>query len=170
MLGSTLAQATLKVLTGATSSIGFQAGNIYMGLLTSEPVITVNASNIVTAVDFSTYEPVIGTSAYERELVGNYSIAFTKLFGDNVYYNSTSKYYYMSNVQQIKFNKAEGTWMANGTSTITHFGLFNTSTGTTGGAIIAWGALVSSIAVGANQAANIDVGDAELRIYAELSA
>ena len=60
--------------------------------------------------------------------------------------------------------------MADNKSTITHFGLFNSPTSTTGASILAWGELVTPITVSANQAANIDVGGAELRVYAELSA
>ena len=166
MLGSEMASNILRMLTGTTSQYN-KGADVFMGLFTSAPVMTVNASNIVTNIDFSTYEPAIGTSGYQRERIGNYSITFTSLFGSTVYYSSASKYYYISNVAQIKFNKATGTWTANGTSNITHYGLFNASTG---GTILAWGELTSTIQVAADQAANIDIGQAELRVYAEVSA
>lgn len=170
MLGSTLAIGLLRLITGTQSSITTNIASTWMGLLTSEPVVTVGDTGVVTSIDFSAYEPPIGTSAYARECIGYYSNNFTWHFGNTVYYNSASKYYYVTNTSQIKFNKAEATWMANGTSTITHFGIFNSSTGLSGANIVAWGELTTSIQVGANQAANIDVGDAELRIYAEVSA
>ena len=166
MLGNFMAAPILNMLTGTTSS-HFAGASIYMGLLTGEPTITVNASNIVTAVDYSTYEPSVGLSSYARELIGTYSITFTHLFGESVYYNSADKYYYKANTQQIKFNKASGIWEANGTSNITHFGIFNASQN---GSILAWGVLSSTIQVSVNQAANIDIGSAQLRIYAEVSA
>ncbi len=166
MLGSFMAVNILNLMVGASSS-AFTGASVYMGLLTSEPVMTVSNSK-VTNIDYSTYEPPVGVSSYARELVGNYSLDFTQLFaGSNVYYNEANKYYYKSNTKQIKFNKASGIWQAAGSSNITHFGLFNSASG---GTILAWGVLSSAIQVSANQAANIDVGNAQLRIYAEVSA
>ena len=166
MLGSFMAVNILNLMVGASSS-AYTGQEVYMGLLTSEPVMTISNSK-VTNIDYSTYEPAVGVSSYARELVGNYSLPFTQLFaGNSVYYNETDKYYYKSNTKQIKFNKASGIWQAAGTSNITHFGLFNSASG---GTILAWGVLSSAIQVSANQAANIDIGNAQLRIYAEVSA
>lgn len=166
MLGSFMAVNILNLMVGASSS-AYAGQNVYIGLLTSEPVMTISNSQVVS-IDYSAYEPSIGMSSYARELVGNYSIPFTQLFaGSAVYYNADDKYYYKANSKQIKFNKASGIWQAAGSSDITHFGLFNSASG---GTILAWGVLSSSIQVSANQAANIDIGNAQLRIYAEVSA
>ena len=117
MLGSFMAVNILNCMVGASSSV-WTGQNVYMGLLTSEPVMTVSNSK-VTNIDYSTYEPTIGVSSYARELIGNYSLGFTQLFaGTSVYYNETDKYYYKSNTKQIKFNKASGIWQAAGISAL----------------------------------------------------
>ena len=163
MLGSNFGVGILRCLTGTQSSVYGSGNGIFMGLLTSAPIITVNASNIVTGIEYSAFEPAIGLSGYAREIIGHPSTGIGPAFDTTVYYNSASSFYYISNVAQIKFNKASDLWTANSSSDITHFGLF---TSASGGTILAWGELTSAINVSANQAANVDVGSAILKLNA----
>ena len=165
MLGNYLGEAFLKGVIGELNQT--QVSQAYLVLLTGEPVVTVNSSNVVTGIDYSTYEPTIGTNNYAREQIGSTSSGFTDVFDVSIKYNTANKYYYTSNVRQIKFNKASGTWTANSSSSITHFAISNAPTG---GQILAWGELTTPITVQANMSANVEVGQAVLRLYGEVTA
>lgn len=163
MLGSTFGVGILRCLTGTAGTVTGTNNGIFMGLLTSAPIMTVNASNIVTGVEYSVFEPTIGSSGYAREIIGHPNAGIAPAFDSTVYYNQASSFYYISNVAQIKFNKASDVWTANSSTLLTHFGLFTASSG---GTLLAWGELTSAITVSANQAANVDVGSAILKLYA----
>lgn len=165
MLGNYLGEMFLKGIIGELSQISVTQA--YLGLLTGEPTVTVNTNNVVTGINYATYEPAVGTNNYAREQIGSTSSGFTDVFDTSIKYNTTNKYYYTTNTRQIKFNKASGTWTANDSSSITHFAIFNAASG---GQILAWGELTTAITVQANMSANVEVGQAILRLYGEVTA
>ncbi len=155
MVTQTLAQSILNYLTGKTQSI--YGGSMYIGL--SKKVPYINSSGEITNID----EPEISaTTGYAREMIGNYQVASSQLFG-TMTWDSTNNYFKITNISQIKFNKALTAWTdtTDDTTKIKAFVIYNAATG---GTPLFFGELASTTHVSANQSCNIAVGAASIRI------
>lgn len=123
----------LDEVTGRSSTMDL--GTIYLGLSTTQP------SESGTSVTNIT-EPS-ASAGYVRALLGSSSQSLTLMFPAAA--NGT-----VTNDKQIKFDMATGSW-----GTCTYAVLFNAATG---GNVIGWSALTSSITVAANEVAVVPVG------------
>lgn len=143
MISKNTLTAILGTLLGKTT-LSF-TNNVYMALSTADP--TVDGSG-VSEPSGNGYARKIVTTGYGAN---NNSHAF-----GSVTYDDATDTVSISNLYEIQFPKATGSW-----GTITHFALYNASTG---GTMIAYGSLTNSISPVTDSVAIIEVGNAVLSI------
>lgn len=143
MISKTTLSAFLGALVGK-SGVGYP-DSVYMALSTTDP-----------SVDGSLISEPSGNGYARKRITTGYGANNSSHAFGNATYDDSTDTVTISNLYEIQFPKATGSW-----GTITHFALYSASSG---GTMIAYGSLTNSISPVTDSVAIIEVGNAVLSI------
>lgn len=155
-IGISYAKNILQALVGNTYQINFSS-NVYMALFSEKPTADGNGNYNISEIEPS-------GNGYKRQFIGMSSnTSAFNVYPSTAAIDSETGDISITNISQIKFDKATGNWTAtkgdteDGKTKLTWFGLMSSQSN---GNLIFAGQLNSAITVGENESVNIAAGDA----------